>query len=164
MTVLYSRLLYLFILWLNHMGENLTNQAKQSKNDMLSLKVQWSRGLNLRRRMRQKVYREWYHFMVSSARIGYDEQVLHCQRVLKLASTVRRGASTRVGLPLISCKKSPYLHIQKYTHIYLRIIYETCDRRPVRSCSICSLVIIPFIRSIRSLVWYFQTVRFGARY
>ena len=45
--------------------------------------------------------------MASSARIGYNEQVLHRQHVLKLASTVTRGASTRVGLPLTSCKKSP---------------------------------------------------------
>ena len=44
--------------------------------------------------------------MASSARIGYNEQVLHGQHVLKLSSTVRRGALTRVGLPLTSCKKS----------------------------------------------------------
>ena len=52
-----------------------------------------------RRRMRQYIDGEWYHIMASSARITYNDQVLHCHHVLKLTSAVGRGASTRDGLP-----------------------------------------------------------------
>ena len=80
--------------------------------------------------MRQKVDREWYHIMTSSARIGYGEHVLHPTMTAR-PETLVHGREERVntGWPnphFVRAGLTPHPPVFAFSDLFAKKVVTIC--------------------------------------